>query len=96
MPVIHDRPNAGGYTLTSIECRSSIWLPHGDTFSLVVRTADTNGGSPLRLHASMIAPGNFPAGESTITFSAPPNTMLDGRHPLRHCGWDRSGNRPES
>ena len=72
-------PNTGGYILTSISVVANS-AASGDTFSLVVHTADTNG-RPVALHASMIAPSNFPAGESTITFSAPPNTMLEADTP---------------
>ena len=69
-------PNTGGYILTSISVVAES-SGSGQTFSLAVHTTDTNG-APVAPHASMIAPGDFPAGESTITFAAPPNTMLDG------------------
>ena len=68
-------PNTGGYILTSISVVAQLFS--SGPFSLEVRTTDTDG-APVAHHASMIAPGNFPAGESTITFTAPPNTMLDG------------------
>ena len=69
-------PNTSGYILTSISVVAE-FSGSGQTFSLAVHTTDTNG-APVAPHASMIAPGDFPAGESTITFAAPPNTMLDG------------------
>ena len=68
-------PNTGGYILTSIGV-VAVLVNSGDAFSLAVHTADTNG-APGALHASMIPPGNFPAGTNAITFTAPPNTMLD-------------------
>ena len=67
-------PNTGGYILTSIGVVANL-SASGDTFSLAVHTADTDG-APVALHADMIAPANFPAGETTVTFTAPPNTML--------------------
>ena len=65
-------PNRGGYILTSIGAVASL----GDAFSVAVHTADTNG-VPVALHASLIPPGNFPAGLTTIHFHAPPNTRLN-------------------
>ena len=67
-------PNTGGYILTSIGVVANL-SASGDTFSLAVHTADTDG-APVALHANLIAPANFPAGETTVTFTAPPNTML--------------------
>ena len=65
-------PNTGGYILTSIGVVGENGV---NDFSVAVFNADTSG-APVALHTSLIPPGNFPEGVSTIHFHAPPNTRL--------------------